>query len=141
MSVRCCKICVVCSKVNFITNITNSTRIHTFYFYNKKHIYINTDTTFTTKHTNLSKSTKVPWRDLSVPPKILFTHLSLRLFLNRSLTMKTCNLHPWVLKQYQCATSVNICQNLQLTHTKTTFWTKIEKKNKKRLTFFKQVNG
>ena len=32
--------CIVCSKVNFITNITNSTRIHIFYFYNNKtHIY------------------------------------------------------------------------------------------------------
>jgi hypothetical protein len=47
--------CVVCSKVNFITNITNSTRIHTFYFYNNKHTFINTDTTFTTKHTNFIK--------------------------------------------------------------------------------------
>ena len=27
---------VVCSKVNIITNFT---RIHTFYFYNNKHIY------------------------------------------------------------------------------------------------------
>ena len=43
---------VVCSKVNFITNITNSTRIHTFYFYNNKHTFINTNTTFITKHTN-----------------------------------------------------------------------------------------
>ena len=29
--------CVVCSKVKFITNITNVTRIHTFYFYNNRH--------------------------------------------------------------------------------------------------------
>ena len=53
--VRCWKMCVVCSKVNFITNITNSTIIHTFYFYNNKHIVINTDTTFTTKHINFIK--------------------------------------------------------------------------------------
>ena len=53
--VRYCKMCVVCSKVNFITNITNSTRIHTFYFYNNKHTFINTNTTFITKHTNFIK--------------------------------------------------------------------------------------
>ena len=48
--------CVLfCSKVNFITNITNYTRIHTFYFYNNKHTFINKDTTFTTKHTNFIK--------------------------------------------------------------------------------------
>ena len=46
---------IVCSKVNFITNITNSTRIHTFYFYNNKHTFINTDTTFITKHINFIK--------------------------------------------------------------------------------------
>ncbi len=46
---------VVCNKVNFITNITNSTRIHKFYFYNNKHTFINMDTTFTIKYTNLIK--------------------------------------------------------------------------------------
>ena len=35
MYVRCSKMYIICSEVNFITNITNSTRIHTFYFYNK----------------------------------------------------------------------------------------------------------
>ncbi len=40
------------SKVNFIRNITNFIRIHTFYFYNNKHKFINTDIIFTTKHTN-----------------------------------------------------------------------------------------
>ena len=59
--------CVVCSKINFITNITNFTRIHTFYFYNDKHTFINMDTKFATKHTILSKSTPALWRDLSVP--------------------------------------------------------------------------
>ena len=53
------------SKVNFITNIINSTRIHTFYFYNNKHTFINTDTTFTTKHTNFIKINK----SLVVGPK------------------------------------------------------------------------
>jgi hypothetical protein len=33
-----------------------------------KYTFINTDTTFTTKHTNLSKSTPVPWQNLSVSP-------------------------------------------------------------------------
>ena len=47
--------CVVCSKINFITNITNSTRIHIFYFYNNKHTFINTNTTFITKYTNFIK--------------------------------------------------------------------------------------
>ena len=53
--VKCCKMCVVYSKVNFIIYITNSIRIQSFYFYNNKYIYINTDTTFTTKHTNFTK--------------------------------------------------------------------------------------
>jgi hypothetical protein len=44
-----------CSKVNFITNIINSTRIHIFYFYNNKHTFINTNTIFITKHTNFIK--------------------------------------------------------------------------------------
>jgi hypothetical protein len=60
MSVKCCTMCVVCSKVNFITNITNSTRIHTFYFYNNKYTFINTDTTFITKHINFIKINSGP---------------------------------------------------------------------------------
>lgn len=55
MYVRYCKICVIYNKVNFIINITNSTKIHTFYFYNNKHTFINMDTIFTTKHTNFIK--------------------------------------------------------------------------------------
>ena len=55
MYVRCCKICVIYSKVNFITNIINSTKIHTIYFYNNKYTFINMDTTFITKHTNFIK--------------------------------------------------------------------------------------
>ena len=62
-----CKICVVYSKVNFITNITNSTKIHIFYFYNNKHTFINMDTIFTIKHTNFIKINTVLWPDLSVP--------------------------------------------------------------------------
>jgi hypothetical protein len=46
--------CVVYSKVKFITNITNVTGIYTFYFYNNRHIII-TDTIFTTKHTSFIK--------------------------------------------------------------------------------------
>ena len=61
--------CVVCSKVNFITNITNSTRIHTFYLYNNKHIYINKDITFTTKHTNVIKIDKSPVTGPKCSPK------------------------------------------------------------------------
>ena len=44
------KMCVVCSKIKFITNITNVIGIHIFYFYNSKHIFITTDIIFTTKH-------------------------------------------------------------------------------------------
>ena len=62
-----CKICVVYSKVNFITNITNSTKIHIFYFYNNKYTFINMDTIFTIKHTNFIKINTVLWPDLSVP--------------------------------------------------------------------------
>ena len=47
--------CIIYSKINFITNITNSTIIHIFYFYNNKHTFINTDTTFTRKNTNFIK--------------------------------------------------------------------------------------
>ena len=67
MYVKCCKMCVVCSKINFITNITNSTRIHKFYFYNNKHTFINMDITFTTNTQILSKSTRVLWRNVSIP--------------------------------------------------------------------------
>ena len=56
-----------CSKVNFITNITNSIRIHIFYFYNNKYTVINTDTIFTIKQTNFIKINKNPRWDLSVP--------------------------------------------------------------------------
>ena len=56
MYIKYCKICVNYSKINFITNIINSTRIHTFYFYNNKYTFVNTDTTFTTKHTNFTTS-------------------------------------------------------------------------------------
>ena len=54
------KMCVVCSKVNFIINIINYIRIHTFYFYNNKHTCINTNTTFTTKHTTFLKINTFP---------------------------------------------------------------------------------
>ena len=46
---------VVCNKLKFITNITNVTGIHTFYFYNNRHTCITTDTKFTTKHTYFIK--------------------------------------------------------------------------------------
>ena len=52
--------CVVCNKVNFIINVTDSTKIHTFYFYNNKHTFINMDTTFITKHTNCIKINTSP---------------------------------------------------------------------------------
>jgi hypothetical protein len=64
--------CVVCSKVNFITNIINSIRIHTFYFYNNKHTFINTDTICITKHTNFIKINTDPMTVLSIP---LYTNL------------------------------------------------------------------
>jgi hypothetical protein len=60
MYVRYNKMCIVCNKVNFITNIINSTRIHTFYFYNNKDTFINTDTIFITKHTNFIKINTSP---------------------------------------------------------------------------------
>jgi hypothetical protein len=60
---------VVCSKVNFITHITNSTRIHKFYFYNNKYTFINTDTIFITKHTNFIKINTNP----VVGPKCLYS--------------------------------------------------------------------
>ena len=60
---------VICSKVNFITTIINSTRIHIFYFYNNKHIFINTDTKFITKHTNFIKINTNP----VVVPKCLYS--------------------------------------------------------------------
>ena len=60
MYVKCCKIYVVCSKVNFITNIINSIIIHKFYFYNNKHTFINMDITFTIKHTNFIKINTKP---------------------------------------------------------------------------------
>ena len=66
--VKCC-MCVICSKINFITNIINSIRIHTFYFYNNKHTYINTDTTFITKHINFIKINT----NLVVGPKSLYS--------------------------------------------------------------------
>ena len=44
--VRCCKMCVTYNKFKFITNITNVTGIHTFYFYNNKHIFIATNIMF-----------------------------------------------------------------------------------------------
>jgi hypothetical protein len=44
--------CVVLYKNNF-------TRIHTFYFYNNRHTYINTNTTFTIIHTNFIKINKI----------------------------------------------------------------------------------
>ena len=37
------KMCAVCRKVKFITNITNVTGIHTFYFYNNIHTFITTE--------------------------------------------------------------------------------------------------
>ena len=52
---------------NKIIFITNFIRIHIFYFYNNKHIFINIDTTFITKYTNFIKINKNPVRDLSVP--------------------------------------------------------------------------
>ena len=38
---RCGKMCLICSKTKFITNITNTNvaRIHTFFFLQKTHIY------------------------------------------------------------------------------------------------------
>jgi hypothetical protein len=53
--VSCDIMCVICSKVKFIINITQVTGIHIFYFYNNKHIFTITDTTFTTKHTYFIK--------------------------------------------------------------------------------------
>ena len=47
--------CVVYNKIDFITNITNYIRIHTFYIYDNKHTFINTNITFTTKHKNFIK--------------------------------------------------------------------------------------
>ena len=54
--VSCYKMCAVCRKVKFITNITNVTGIHTFYFYKNKHTFIITDTKFTTKYKHFIKT-------------------------------------------------------------------------------------
>ena len=70
--VRCCTMCIVYSKINFITNITNFIRIHIFYFYNNKHIFINSDTTFITKRTNFIKINTDLVTALNVP---LFIYL------------------------------------------------------------------
>jgi hypothetical protein len=54
-----CKMCVICSKVKFITNITNFTGTHTFYFYNNKHT-LSLRTQHLPQNTHsLSKSTRV----------------------------------------------------------------------------------
>ena len=90
---RCCKMCVICSKVNFITNITNFTWIHTFYFYNNKHIFININTTFTTKQTNFIKINTNPWRDLSVPLSMMFPHLITKAIWQDKWTIVP---NPWV---------------------------------------------
>ena len=50
--VRCCKMYVAYSKIKFITNITNVIRIHTFYFYNNKHIYHNGYNIYHKTHNN-----------------------------------------------------------------------------------------
>ena len=55
---RCCKICVVCSKINFIINIINFTKIRIFYFYNNKYTFIHTNTKFTAKNTTFIKINK-----------------------------------------------------------------------------------
>ena len=45
---------VICSKIYFITNITNVIRIHTFSFYNNRQKFT-TDVIFTTKHIYCTK--------------------------------------------------------------------------------------
>ena len=74
--VRYCKIYVIYSKVNFITNMINSTQIHTFYFYNNIHTFINTDIIFTTKYINFIKINTSPvvgpkCFPVDIPPKII----------------------------------------------------------------------
>jgi hypothetical protein len=59
--VGCGKLCVICNKVEFTTNITYVTEIHTFYFYNNKH-------TFTTTNTHLSQNTHLP-QNIHILPK------------------------------------------------------------------------
>ena len=49
------KLCIICSKIKFITNIINVIRIHTFYFYNNKHTFTIIDTIFIIKHKHLIK--------------------------------------------------------------------------------------
>ena len=51
---RCGKMCLICSKTKFITNIINVTGIHTFSFY-KRHTFTTTNITFITKHTQFTK--------------------------------------------------------------------------------------
>ena len=47
------------NKVNFITNIINSIKIHIFYFNNNKHTFININIIFIKKHINFIKINKI----------------------------------------------------------------------------------
>ena len=55
-----CKLCIICNKVEFTTNITHVNEIHIFCFYNNIHIFTTTDTKlsqnkyFTKTNTGLS---------------------------------------------------------------------------------------
>jgi hypothetical protein len=54
------KICLICSKVEFITNITYIIGMHTFCFYNNKHTFTTTDTKCITRHTHFTKTNTNP---------------------------------------------------------------------------------
>ena len=77
--VKCCKMCVFYSKVNFITISLILSKFTNFYFYNNKHI-INMNTTFTTKHTNFIKINTDSVAGPSVPPKQMVIHHNVSAF-------------------------------------------------------------
>jgi hypothetical protein len=54
--VLCSTIYVICSKVMFTTNITYVTGIHTFCFYNYRHIFITTEKENLKQNTHFTKT-------------------------------------------------------------------------------------
>ena len=109
---RCGKICVICSKANFITNITNVTVIYTFSFYNNRHTFTTTDKIFTTKHTyfikiNIDpiagpKSEILRSRGETVPLKVLKLFFFFLYFLIKCV--------PFVVKYVQFVVKLSLLQ-------------------------------